>query len=114
MKNPRYQNGSLRRKYRAKFKAMDAPCSICHGLLGPIRYDQPSSAAFPLSFVIDERIPVSRYREGGYESARACAEDWDNLQPAHYICNQMKSNKLNFRIKNNMVPIRRPDLDGDW
>ena len=61
-KNPRYANGNQRRKYRARFKAMGAPCGICKGKLGPIRYDEPSDAQHPLSFVIDEIKPISRYR----------------------------------------------------
>ena len=92
-KNPRTQNGSLRRKYRARLKAMGAPCAICGGRLGEIHYDEPSNYMYPLSFVIDEIHPVSRYKEFGYESARQAAEDWNNLQAAHYICNQNKSNK---------------------
>lgn len=57
MANPRYANGSLRRKYRARFKAMGGECGICAGRLGPIHYDEPSDAAHPLSFVIDEKRP---------------------------------------------------------
>lgn len=93
MKNPRYQNGTLRRKYRARFKAMGAMCGICKGRLGEIHYDEPSDYKHPLSFVIDEKYPISRYKEFGYDSARAAAEDWNNLQAAHYICNANKSNK---------------------
>lgn len=112
MTNPRYANGSLRRKYRARFKAMQCECGICHGRLGPIHYDEPSDAQHPLSFVIDEIRPISRWREFGYGSAREAAEDWNNLQAAHYACNQAKSNK---------VPEDKPSLerrinisDGDW
>lgn len=92
--NPRNRNGNLRRKNRARFKAMDAPCGICQGRLGPIHYDEPSDAAHPLSFVIDEIKPISRYKEFGYGSRREAAEDWDNLQAAHYICNQKKGAKI--------------------
>ena len=92
--NPRYKNGTLRRKHRARFKAMGCPCGICKGRLGPIRYDEPSDSKHPLSFVIDEIIPVSRYKEGGYESREGCARDWNNLQAAHWICNAKKSNHL--------------------
>ena len=59
--NPRSANGNFRRKCREKFKAMGAPCGICGGRLGPIRYDQPSDAAHPLSFVIDgKQFPLCR------------------------------------------------------
>lgn len=91
--NPRSQNGGLRRKYRARFKAMEASCGICKGKLGPIHYDEPSDAKHPLSFVIDEIIPISKATTQGYSTARKAAEDWGNLQPAHYICNANKGAK---------------------
>ena len=96
--NPRTQNGTLRKKYRARFRAAGAPCGICKGKLGPIHYDEPGSPAHPLSFVIDEIKPVSRWREFGYHSAKEAAEDFDNLQAAHYSCNAVKSNKVNFNF----------------
>ena len=65
-KNIRYKNGNFRRKMRARFKAQGAPCGICGGKLGAIDYDAPSDAKHPLSFVIDEIRPVSRWREFGY------------------------------------------------
>ena len=77
--NPRTQNGTLRKKYRARFRAAGAPCGMCKGKLGPIHHDEPGSPAHPLSFVIDEIKPVSRWREFGYHSAREAAEDFDNL-----------------------------------
>ena len=94
MSNPRYSNGHLRRKYRARFKAMDAPCGICKGRFGPIHYDEPSDYKHPLSFVIDEIKPISRYKEFGYESKQAACHDWNNLQAAHYCCNAAKSDKV--------------------
>lgn len=93
MSNPRYHNGNLRRKYRARFKAMNAPCGICRGKYGEIHYDEPSDSRHPLSFVIDEIKPVSRFREFGYGSREEAANDWNNLQAAHYICNSAKSNR---------------------
>ncbi len=92
--NPRYANGHLRRKYRERFKAMGAPCGICGGKLGPIRYDEPSDARHPLSFVIDEIKPVSRWRQFGYDSPEGAAKDWNNLQAAHYCCNAAKGNRI--------------------
>lgn len=114
MTNPRYKNGNLRRKYRARFKAMQCECGICQGRLGPIHYDEPSDAKHPLSFVIDEIHPVSRWRQFGYDSPQAAAQDWNNLQAAHYICNAKKGAKLSgeherkLMVKNNIV------RDGDW
>jgi len=92
---------------------MGGECGICHGRLGAIHYDEPSDFKHPLSFVIDEKIPVSRWKEFGYPSKRAVAEDFDNLQAAHYICNLRKSNKINFSIES--VPKKKISIsDGDW
>ena len=116
MTNPRYANGALRRKHRARLKAMGAPCGICGGRLGPIHYDEPSDAAHPLSFVVDEIRPVARWREFGYPSPRAAAEDWDNLQAAHYWCNAQKGCKLSPAKPNSAQNTRtqRPPADGSW
>lgn len=111
-KNPRYANGNLRRKHRARFRAMDAPCGICKGRLGPIHYDEPSDSKHPLSFVIDEIKPVSRWKEFGYPSPEAAAQDWDNLQAAHYCCNQAKSNHVEEKhVKKIAHPVR---TSGEW
>lgn len=116
--NVRYANGNLRRKNRARMKALKGECGICHGRLGPIHYDEPSDSKHPLSFVIDEIRPVSKWREFGYKSARAAAEDWENLQPAHYCCNSIKSNKTNFNMFANdrkTKIIKKPSIpDGEW
>ena len=58
--NPRYANGNLRRKHRARLKAQGGPCGICRGRLGPIHYEEPSDSEHPLSFVVDEIKPISR------------------------------------------------------
>lgn len=106
--NPRYANGALRRRNRARIKAMGLPCHICGR---PIHYDEPSDHLHPASFVLDEKIPVSRWKEFGYGSPREVAEDFNNLAPAHYICNQQKSNKVGeIRIKKPLVN----KIDGDW
>lgn len=107
--NPRYKNGNLRRKHRARFKAMNARCGICGG---EINYDEPSDAQHPLSFVIDEIRPVSRWREFGYASPEEAARDWNNLQAAHYGCNAAKGNKINYNIR--ALKVNSNILDGDW
>lgn len=112
--NPRHQNGNLRRKHRARLRAMDAPCGICRGRLGPIHYDEPSDAQHPLSFVIDEIRPVSKWREFGYDSPAAAAQDWGNLQAAHWICNQMKGNKVDGQTGGTGTIRRANLLDGEW
>lgn len=119
--NPRWKSGR-RRKYRQRFKAIEAPCGICKGKLGAIHYDEPSDSKHPLSFVIDEIIPVSKWKEAGYPSAAAAADDFNNLQAAHYICNQMKGNRTNFTLqakKGAEQPAqqysrKKITLDGKW
>ena len=110
-RNPRHANGALRRKYRERFRAQNAPCGICRGALGPIRYDHPSDAAHPFSFVIDEIKPVSRWREFGYASPEAAAQDWSNLQAAHWCCNASKGDGRKQKKKIFCAPSL---LDGDW
>lgn len=111
--NPRYKNGNLRRKNRARFRAMDAPCGICRGRLGPIHYDEPSDSKHPLSFVIDEIKPVSKWKQYGYDSPEAAAQDWNNLQAAHYCCNQAKGAKVPEDKR--VVSLKKSiGVDGDW
>lgn len=112
MTNPRSANGNLRRKYRARLRAIGAPCGICGGRLGPIHYDEPSDAKHPLSFVIDEIKPISKWRQFGYGSPEEAARDWDNLQAAHYCCNAKKGNKTEQKRVDIVRHINIPD--GDW
>ena len=95
-------------------KAQECECGICHGRFGPIRYDEPSDSDHPLSFVIDEIRPIAHWKQNGYPSPEAAAQDWTNLQAAHYICNAMKGAKEGFSLAN---PVQKPTLiikDGEW
>lgn len=115
MSNPRYSNGNLRRKHRARFRAMDAQCGICRGKLGPIHYDEPSDASHPLSFVIDEIHPISKYAMFGYNSRKEAAADWTNLQAAHWCCNAAKGAKLNYVFDPKPeIKKAKPIQDGEW
>ena len=86
------------------------------GRLGRIHYEEPSDYKHPLSFCIDEVIPVSRYAEFGYPSREAACLDINNLQAAHWCCNALKSNKTGFDmdkpVKANV--IKANISDGDW
>ncbi len=117
MSNPRYKNGNLRRKQRARFRAMGAPCGICGGRLGPIHYDEPSDPDHPLSFVIDEIKPISKWKQFGYESPEAAAQDWSNLQPTHRCCNASKGAKINYqgpKRRTGQKTVQPIALDGEW
>lgn len=96
--NPRNSNGHARRTLRERVKRMGEPCWICGR---PIDYElttwtDPRDGKVkrhPYSFEVDEVVPVSRYMEGGYQSAQACALDPKNVKAAHRICNQRRGNK---------------------
>lgn len=86
MGNPRYANGNARRGIRKRWKQIGAPCALCGQpidySLGMVR--DPASGKVrphPMSFVVDEIVPVSR---GGSPTSM------DNTQPAHWICNARK------------------------
>jgi hypothetical protein len=67
--------------------------------------------------VLDEIRPVSKWKQFGYDSPEQAAQDWDNLQPAHYICNQMKSNKVAGPGQDGGVAdvVKKINIiDGDW
>lgn len=118
--NPRWKGGQ-RREYQKRFRAMGLPCAICGR---PIDYSLPyyyrdktgRRRVNKMAFVIDEKIPISKYQQAGYSSPAQAAQDFDNLQPAHAICNAMKYNKQSFTLKENKphkqhAPIAK---DGDW
>jgi hypothetical protein len=63
--------------------------------------------------VIDEIRPISRWRQFGYDSPEQAAQDWQNLQPAHYCCNAAKSNKI-FPASPSATRPSLSILDGDW
>ena len=89
--NTRYANGSARRKIRAYWKAQQLPCALCGRA---IDYELP--AGHPLSFEVDEIVPVSR---GGDPLSL------ENTQPAHRICNQRKGNKMQGDEALHRLPI---------
>ena len=69
--NPRYSNGARRRAIRERWRSIGAPCSLCHKAI-----DYTLPAGHPMSFEVDEIVPVSR---GGDPL------DFANTQPAHRI-----------------------------
>lgn len=88
-------------------KARGDRCHICGG---EIDYTLPYSD--PMSFVVDERIPVSKWRDYGYDSPEAVCRDPDNTFAAHKICNQRKGAKVGYN------PFHKKKMttpkDGAW
>lgn len=84
MGNPRNHNGSARRNLRRRLKAEQRECWICRefGRGAVIDYSLP--AGHPLSFEVDELIPVSK---GGNPLS------YSNVDAAHRWCNQWRGNK---------------------
>ena len=79
MGNPRRKNGSRRTALRNRVAAAGEPCHLCGK---PIDYSLP--AGHPMSYELDEIVPVSK---GGDPLRR------DNVAAAHRICNQRRGNK---------------------
>ena len=87
--NPRKANGARRRRIRARWKAIGAPCALCGkpidyslGMVVDLRTGK--RRPHPMSFVVDEIVPVSR---GGDPL------DFANTQPAHWICNARRGDR---------------------
>lgn len=77
--NPRTANGARRRAIRARWRAIGDPCHLCGK---PIDYtlgwsidESGKRKPHPMSFVVDEIVPVSK----GGDPLR-----WDNTRPAHW------------------------------
>lgn len=119
--NPRWKSGK-RRTYQQRFRAMQEPCAICGR---PIDYSLPyyytdkqgKRRVNSQAFVIDERLPVSKWQQHGYTSAAAAADDFTNLRPAHALCNAMRGNKEGFTIQTQQQATQKRKAikpDGKW
>lgn len=114
--NPRNANGTQRRRRRAEVKSWGNPCWICDRPIDPTL-----KTPHPMSFELDEVIPVSKWREGGYESPEACAADPNNARlSTHRRCNSWRGNKSVqevMAIKARAAAIRRetpPKPTTEW
>lgn len=107
MGNPRRANGARRDKIRAQWRYIGAPCALCGKpidyTLGMVTYytvDRETGEQVehrkphPMSFVVDEIVPVSK---GGNPL------DFANTQPAHWICNARKGDG-----SRRIAPVIRP------
>ena len=82
--NPRRANGTRRNSIRGWLRAQHRPCWICRAFGRPGAIDYSLPAGHPLSFEVDELVPVSR---GGSPFSRS------NVDAAHRCCNQWRGNK---------------------
>ncbi|MBR3328444.1 MAG: HNH endonuclease [Atopobiaceae bacterium] len=111
MGNPRYANGARRRAIRDRWRAIGAPCGICHHpidySLGMVTYytEDPETGEriahrkpHPMSFVVDEIVPVSK---GGDPL------DFANTRPAHWVCNARRGDGTRSN-KNIGGPLPQP------
>lgn len=107
--NPRQANGAARRAIAKRWRAIGDPCHICGK---PIDYTlgmvtDPATGKrrpHPMSFVVDEIVPVSRYREGGFDSPEQAASTFSNTRPAHWICNARRGDGRRPRAVSRPLP----------
>lgn len=91
--NPRRANGSQRTKNRERMKAEQRECWICKAFGRPAAIDYSLPARHPLSFELDELVPVSKFWLGNYSSPEQCALDYNNNAATHRCCNNWRKNK---------------------
>lgn len=71
------------KRLKADLRQLGLPCWICGQAI-----DYEAKAPDPASFTVDHVLPRGAYRE--------LAEDAGNLRPAHFSCNDSKSNRVDF------------------
>ena len=98
--NPRRANGAARDAIRARWRAIGDPCHICGKpidySLGMVR-DAVSGKKrpHPMSFVVDEIVPVSK---GGSPL------EFENTRPAHWVCNARRGDGTRKKTINAPLP----------
>lgn len=97
--NPRRRNGYRRTILRRRVLAAYNQCALCGQ---PVDKTLPPND--PGAPEVDEIIPVSR---GGNPLA------WNNVQLAHRLCNQRKSNRLDYETTTKPHPIE-PATSRRW
>lgn len=100
MGNPRYANGHRRRKLRARVLASETHCGICGN-----EVDKTLPPNDPGAPEVDEIIPVSL---GGDPLKRS------NVQLAHRLCNQRKSNRISVDEPTATATPTKPTTSRAW
>lgn len=102
--NPRHKNGAARRRIVQHWRALGQPCAICgHAIdyslstiTDPIT---GRTRRHPMSFVVDEIVPVSK---GGSPYTI------DNTRPAHWICNARRGDGRHDKPRHAPTAIPQP------
>lgn len=103
--NPRRANSTQRNRIRARWRAIGAPCALCgraidYSLGMVVDPFNGHRRPHPMSFVVDEIIPVS---------AGGDPLDFANTQPAHWLCNARKGDgKRLARQQTSALPLPQP------
>ena len=82
--NPRRANGTRRTRLRNRLKSEGRGCWICRAFGRPDAIDYSLPHGHPLSFEVDELVPVSL---GGDPL------DYGNVDAAHRACNNWRKNR---------------------
>jgi len=99
--NPRRANGIRRNEIRNRWRAIGDPCHLCGRAidysLGMVPTASGGMKPHPMSFVVDEVVPV---KFGGDPL------DFRNTRPAHWICNARRGDGT--RHQTTSLPLPRP------
>ena len=101
--DPRYAHRDARRALRRRIASMGLPCHLCGQ---PIDYSLP--AYHPLSFELDEIVPLASLPP---EQRAMAALDYNNVAPAHRICNEKRGAKPLESQQVRVLSLKRSD---DW
>lgn len=98
--DPRQANGARRRAIKKRWRAIGDPCHLCgrpidYSLTTWINPRTGKRCPHPWSFVVDEINPVDN---GGDPL------DFENTQPAHWICNSRKGAKVPLQLGGGRPP----------
>lgn len=104
--NPRRANGARRDAIRARWRSIGDPCWLCGRAidytLGMVVDEHGRRRPHPMSFVVDEIVPVSR---GGDPL------DFANTRPAHWICNARRGDGTRRKAP---TPLPLPLPFAEW
>ena len=102
--NPRWANRARRQAIRDRWRAIGDPCHLCGKpidySLGMVEGPNGKRRPHPMSFVVDEIVPV---RFGGDPL------EWGNTRPAHWICNARRGDGT--RARPAQLPLPQPFED---